>query len=52
MKVIQTEIPDVLVMEPQVFEDEPGFFYESYEEPILSAKDRAAQRFKEAEVFA
>lgn len=32
MKVIQTEIPDVLIMEPQVFGDDRGFFYESYNE--------------------
>lgn len=30
MKVIQTEIPDVLIIEPKVFGDERGFFYESY----------------------
>lgn len=32
MKVIQTEIPDVLIIEPQVFGDSRGFFYESYNE--------------------
>lgn len=30
MKVIQTSIPDVLVIEPKVFGDERGFFYESF----------------------
>lgn len=30
MKVTQTAIPDVLVLEPQVFEDERGVFYESF----------------------
>lgn len=30
MKVIKTEIPDVLIIEPKVFGDERGFFYESY----------------------
>ena len=30
MRVIETEIPDVLIIEPQVYEDERGFFYESY----------------------
>ncbi len=30
MKVIRTEIPDVLIIEPQVFGDDRGFFYESY----------------------
>ncbi len=30
MKVTPTEIPDVLLVEPRVFRDERGFFYESY----------------------
>ncbi len=30
MKVTATEIPDVLVLEPRVFEDNRGFFLESY----------------------
>lgn len=30
MQVIPTEIPDVLVIEPQVFGDDRGFFCESY----------------------
>ena len=30
MKVIKTEIPDVLIIEPKVFGDERGFFYESF----------------------
>ena len=30
MKVIATEIPDVLILEPRVFGDERGFFYESF----------------------
>ena len=30
MNVIQTEIPDVLIIEPNVFGDDRGFFYESY----------------------
>ncbi len=30
MKVIQTEIPDVLLIEPTVFGDERGFFFESF----------------------
>lgn len=32
MKLCQTEISDVLVVEPTVFGDERGFFYESYNE--------------------
>jgi dTDP-4-dehydrorhamnose 3,5-epimerase len=30
MKVVQTDIPDVLLIEPRVFQDERGFFLESY----------------------
>jgi len=30
MKIIQTEIPDVLIVEPKVFCDERGFFLESF----------------------
>jgi dTDP-4-dehydrorhamnose 3,5-epimerase len=30
VKVIRTEIPDILILEPKVFGDERGFFLESY----------------------
>lgn len=30
MNVIQTEIPEVLIIEPKVFGDERGFFFESF----------------------
>lgn len=30
MKAIKSEIPDVMIIEPEVFEDQRGFFYESY----------------------
>lgn len=30
MKIIPTEIPDVLIIEPRVFEDQRGFFFESF----------------------
>jgi len=30
MKVIDTKIPDVKLLEPRVFEDERGYFYESF----------------------
>ena len=32
MKVIETNIPDVLIIEPKVFGDDRGFFFESYNE--------------------
>jgi dTDP-4-dehydrorhamnose 3,5-epimerase len=38
MKVIQTEIPDVLLIEPQVFGDDRGFFYESYNAMVFREK--------------
>lgn len=30
MKIIATELPDILIIEPRVFEDARGFFYESF----------------------
>lgn len=30
MKVIPTVLPEVLILEPRVFEDERGFFMESW----------------------
>jgi dTDP-4-dehydrorhamnose 3,5-epimerase len=39
MKVIRTDIPDVLILEPKVFGDERGFFLESYNKRAL--KDAA-----------
>lgn len=35
MKVIKTNIPDVLVFEPKVFGDERGFFYESFNDKVF-----------------
>ena len=35
MKLIQTRIPDVVVVEPAVFEDERGWFMESFNERRL-----------------
>ncbi len=37
MRVTPTELPDVLVIEPCVFGDERGYFYESYNRRALSA---------------
>lgn len=37
MNVISTKIADVLIIEPAVFGDERGFFYESYNKAALSA---------------
>jgi dTDP-4-dehydrorhamnose 3,5-epimerase len=36
MRVIPTEIPEVLIIEPSVFGDERGFFFESYNKRRMS----------------
>jgi dTDP-4-dehydrorhamnose 3,5-epimerase len=38
MKVTPLSIPDVLLIEPQVFEDSRGFFFESFREDIFRKK--------------
>ena len=38
MNMIKTDIPDVLIVEPQVFGDERGFFYESFNQKIWQEK--------------
>jgi dTDP-4-dehydrorhamnose 3,5-epimerase len=45
MKVLETAIPDVLVIEPQVFGDDRGFFYESYNERAFWEKIGISARF-------
>lgn len=37
MNVIQTNIPDVLIVEPKVFADARGFFYESFNKKLMQA---------------
>jgi dTDP-4-dehydrorhamnose 3,5-epimerase len=37
MKVVQTEIPDVLVFEPQVYGDKRGYFVETFQVPRYAA---------------
>ena len=39
MKIIPTNIPDLLIIEPAVFEDERGFFFESYNKQQFVNKD-------------
>ncbi|MFB2918617.1 MULTISPECIES: dTDP-4-dehydrorhamnose 3,5-epimerase [Aerosakkonema] len=38
MKVVNTDIPDVLSIEPQVFGDARGFFFESYNQKVFAEK--------------
>ena len=45
MNVIQTGIPDVLILEPKVFGDERGFFFESYNQREFAEKTGSDVRF-------
>ena len=36
MKITPTVIPDVLIIEPEVFEDSRGFFYESFNQKVFN----------------
>ena len=45
MKVIRSEIPDVLILDPRVFGDERGFFLESYNRRVLKDAAGIAQDF-------
>ena len=38
MNIIKTEIPDVIVMEPRVFGDARGFFFESFNQKVWFEK--------------
>lgn len=41
MKLVKTDISEVVIIEPAVFEDDRGWFYESYNEPKFHALLRA-----------
>jgi len=43
MKVIETSLPGVLVLEPKVFGDERGFFFESYNKRALETAGIASE---------
>lgn len=43
MKIIATPVPGALIIEPQVFSDARGFFYESYNQATWAAAGLAAQ---------
>ena len=40
MDVIQTDIPEVVIIEPRLFEDERGYFFESFSEREFFSKVR------------
>jgi hypothetical protein len=50
MNVIDTAIPDVKIIEPKVFGDERGYFYESFNAPIPRA-DRHPRRVRAGQPF-
>ena len=45
MEIIKTKITDVLILEPKVFEDDRGFFFESFNEQALLAQAGITTRF-------
>ncbi len=45
MKVIRSAVPDVLILEPKVYGDERGFFFESYNEKVLAEVAGIAAHF-------
>ena len=45
MNVIRASIPDVLIIEPKVFGDERGFFFESYNERNFREKTGVSDSF-------
>lgn len=45
MQVVKTAIPDVLIVEPRVFGDERGFFFESFNQRAFEEATGLAPRF-------
>lgn len=45
MNVIPSSVPEVLILEPKVFGDERGFFFESYNETVFAEKTGLSPRF-------
>lgn len=45
MNVLPTEIPDVLLLEPRVFGDDRGFFFESFNQQTFTDKTGTDVRF-------
>jgi dTDP-4-dehydrorhamnose 3,5-epimerase len=45
MTIVPTEIPDLLIIEPKVFGDERGFFFESYNERTWREATGLSTRF-------
>ncbi len=45
MNVVRSTIPDVLILEPKVFGDDRGFFFESFNERAFAEKTGVSARF-------
>jgi dTDP-4-dehydrorhamnose 3,5-epimerase len=45
MNVVKTDIPEVLLLEPKVFGDERGFFFESFNERVFAEQTGVKKRF-------
>ena len=45
MKVTRTEIPDVMLIEPRVFGDARGFFFESFNQRVFADATGSAPSF-------
>ncbi|MRR15271.1 MAG: dTDP-4-dehydrorhamnose 3,5-epimerase [Deltaproteobacteria bacterium] len=45
MNIIKTDIPDVLILEPRVFGDARGFFFESFNQKLWQEKTGLTQSF-------
>lgn len=45
MNVVPTEIPDVLLIEPRIFRDDRGFFFESFNHKAFSEKTETTVSF-------
>lgn len=45
MKITQTHIPDLLILEPTVYGDDRGFFCESYNQKLLAEKANIHETF-------
>lgn len=45
MNIVPTDIPEVLIIEPRVFEDDRGFFFESFNEKAFAEKTGVTSHF-------
>jgi dTDP-4-dehydrorhamnose 3,5-epimerase len=45
MNIVPTEIPEVLLIEPRIFRDDRGFFFESFNQKVFSEKTGTTDAF-------